>query len=120
LDGAGLSALVEGRPFTFRTDKLFAPGDRIKVLLRPEDMRITELKNGNPANGSLTGHVIERNYKGMTLDSIILLENGKKVQASEFFDEEDPSFDYTIGERVAVEWVPNWEVILPDEEAQSL
>jgi spermidine/putrescine transport system ATP-binding protein len=120
LDAANLEAMVEGRPCGFRTDKPFSPGDRIKVLLRPEDLRITELKNGISANGRLTGHVIERNYKGMTLDSIILLENGKKVQASEFFDEEDPSFDYTIGEQVAVEWVPNWEVILADEEAESL
>ncbi len=117
LDAANIAATVEGRQFTFRTDKNFQPGDRIKVLLRPEDLRITELKNGAALDGKLTGHVIERNYKGMTLDSIILLENGKKVLASEFFDEEDPSFDYTIGERVAVEWVPNWEVILPDEQA---
>jgi spermidine/putrescine transport system ATP-binding protein len=117
LDAANLEASVEGMPCTFRTDKTFQPGDRIKILLRPEDLRITELKNGKSANGKLTGRVIERNYKGMTLDSVIVLENGKKVQASEFFDEEDPSFDYTIGEQVTVEWVPNWEVILPDEEA---
>jgi len=120
VDAANLAATVEGMPCAFKTDKSFNPGDRIKVLLRPEDLRITELKNGKPANGRLAGQVIERNYKGMTLDSVIILENGKKVQASEFFDEEDPSFDYAIGERVAVEWVPNWEVILPDEEAKSL
>jgi spermidine/putrescine transport system ATP-binding protein len=119
LDSSNLSATVEGMPCTFRSEKNFNPGDRIKVLLRPEDLRITELKNGKTADGRLTGQVIERNYKGMTLDSVIILENGKKVQASEFFDEEDPSFDYAIGERVAVEWVPNWEVILPDEEAES-
>ena len=120
IDASNIDVVVEGMPCSIRTDKSFIPGDKIKVLLRPEDLRIYELKNGGSASGKLTGQVIERNYKGMTLDSIIVLENGKKVLASEFFDEEDPSFDYTLGERVTVEWVPNWEVILADEEEQPI
>ena len=36
--------------------------------------------------------------------------------ASEFFDEDDPDFDYRLGERVRVSWVPDWEIILPDDE----
>jgi spermidine/putrescine transport system ATP-binding protein len=115
-----LLADVEGVGCTLRTPRAFEVGDRIKVMLRPEDMRVTELKNGMAADGSsidgkFLGKVLERTYKGMTLDSLILLDSGKKIQASEFFDEEDPSFDYTIGERVAVGWVPTWEEILPDD-----
>jgi len=35
--------------------------------------------------------------------------------ASEFFDEDDPSFDYRLNQSVAVKWVPGWEVVLPYE-----
>ncbi len=119
-NGSSVFADVEGVGCTLRTTRPFQAGDRIKVLLRPEDLRITELKNGEAVDGSsidkkFIGRVLERTYKGMTLDSLILLDSGKKIQASEFFDEADPSFDYAIGERVAVGWVPSWEEILPDD-----
>jgi spermidine/putrescine transport system ATP-binding protein len=61
------------------------------------------------------GTVIERNYKGKTLDSIILLPSGVEIMASEFFDEDDPSFDYSLNQSVAVKWVPGWEVVMPYE-----
>ncbi|MGO2503230.1 MAG: TOBE domain-containing protein, partial [Cobetia marina] len=59
--------------------------------------------------------VIERNYKGMTLDTVLELDSGQQLLASEFFDEDDPDFDYRLGERVKVSWVPDWEIILPDD-----
>jgi spermidine/putrescine transport system ATP-binding protein len=38
------------------------------------------------------------------------------VRASEFFDENDPDFDYRRGEPVRVSWVPGWETLLPHED----
>ena len=68
-------------------------------------------------NGVLdvVGTVVERNYKGKTLDSLIRLASGIEVIASEFFDEDDPSFDYSLNQKVAIKWVPGWEVVLPHE-----
>lgn len=59
------------------------------------------------------------NYKGSTLDSIIELENGHIIKASEFFDEEDPSFDYKMHEAVKVSWVDGWEWLLPNDTSTS-
>ncbi|MCH8498951.1 MAG: spermidine/putrescine ABC transporter ATP-binding protein PotA [Marinobacter sp.] len=86
-------------------------GDAIQVLLRPEDIRVLEPSR----DAGIPGVVIERNYKGSTLDSLIELESGQQVLASEFFDEDDPTFDYSLGERVRVSWVDGWEWVLPDD-----
>ena len=42
-------------------------------------------------------------------------EDGTEVLASEFFDEDDPTFDYRLGEPVKVSWVDGWEWLLPTE-----
>ena len=89
-------------------------GDIVNLLLRPEDLRIYEVDDS--AHNGLFGRVIESNYKGSTLDSIIELDNGHIIKASEFFDEDDPSFDYKIDEPVKVTWVDGWEWVLPNED----
>ena len=96
-------------------DKEVQVGDIVNLLLRPEDLRIYDV-NDSTRTG-LIGRVIESNYKGSTLDSIIKLDNGHIIKASEFFDEEDPSFDYKINEPVKVTWVDGWEWVLPDEDS---
>lgn len=92
-------------------------GDRVNLLLRPEDLRIYDPADSNHAG--LLGRVIESNYKGSTLDSIIELQNGHIIKASEFFDEDDPSFDYKINEAVKVSWVDGWEWVLPNDTATA-
>lgn len=62
------------------------------------------------------GAIVERSYRGSTLDTTIHLDDGPVISACEFFDEDDPDFDYRVGERVKVSWVKGWEVVLPDEE----
>lgn len=89
-------------------------GNIVNLLLRPEDLRIYEVDDN--AHNGLLGRVIESNYKGSTLDSIIELDNGHIIKASEFFDEDDPSFDYKIDEPVKVTWVDGWEWVLPNED----
>lgn len=91
--------------------RTYQEGDAVLVLLRPEDMR---LKGVDDAEG-FPARVIERNYKGMTLDTVLELPSGQQLLASEFFDEEDPDFDYRLGEQVSVGWVTDWEIILPDD-----
>jgi spermidine/putrescine transport system ATP-binding protein len=90
------------------------PGRNVQILLRPEDLRLSEdIEAGMPR---LSGTIMERRYRGATLDTTIHLDAGPIVQACEFFDEDDPDFDYSIGERVDVSWVRGWELLLPDEE----
>ena len=87
-------------------------GQSISLLLRPEDIRVYYLNEGYDG---LVGYVVDSAYKGSTLDSVIKLENGNMVKASEYFNEDDPNFNYKLGQEVRVDWVDGWEWILPDE-----
>ncbi|WP_108327508.1 spermidine/putrescine ABC transporter ATP-binding protein PotA [Vibrio cholerae] len=89
-------------------------GDKLQVLLRPEDLRIEEIKESEEKG--IVGHVTDRTYKGMTLESVVELESGMCVMVSEFFNEDDPDADHSIGQKVAVTWVESWEVVLNDEQ----
>jgi spermidine/putrescine transport system ATP-binding protein len=108
-----IAVQLDGLHCVLRTDRSFTIGDRLHVLLRPEDLRVEVLPDGAAPPGRLAGAILEKTYKGMTLDTVIRLDNGKILFACEFFDEDDPSFDYALGQRVAVGWVPNWETVLP-------
>ena len=105
---------VEGLKWRLHAGHNFKVGDKVHVLLRPEDVRVEYIDDPHP-DQYLVGAVIERNYKGKTLDSLIRLPSGIEVLAVEFFDEADPSFDYSLNEKVALKWVPGWEVVLPYE-----
>jgi len=103
-----------GQQFTTKTTNNLQPGQDIQLLLRPEDLRLTS--DISPDMPVFNGTIIERSYRGSTLDTTILLQDGPTVQACEFFDEDDPDFDYRVGEQVTVSWVRGWEVVLPDED----
>ncbi len=60
---------------------------------------------------------MDRNYKGMTLESSVKLDhNGMNVLVSEFFNEDDPNIDHEVGQKVALTWHEGWEVVLGDDE----
>ncbi|MGL5430552.1 MAG: spermidine/putrescine ABC transporter ATP-binding protein PotA, partial [Vibrio sp.] len=88
-------------------------GDKLQVLLRPEDLRIEEIKESEEKG--IVGHVTDRTYKGMTLESVVELESGMCVMVSEFFNEDDPDVDHSIGQKVAITWVESWEVVLNEQ-----
>ena len=115
LDERRVHAHVEGRECTIDVNFPVTPGQKLNVLLRPEDLRVDEIHDGVEAEG-LIGYVRERNYKGMTLESVVELENGKMVLVSEFFNEDDPDFDHSLDQKMAINWVESWEVVLADEE----
>ncbi|CTT14352.1 spermidine/putrescine ABC transporter ATP-binding protein PotA [Escherichia coli] len=115
LDEQRVRANVEGRECNIYVNFAVEPGQKLHVLLRPEDLRVEEINDDNHAEG-LIGYVRERNYKGMTLESVVELENGKMVMVSEFFNEDDPDFDHSLDQKMAINWVESWEVVLTDEE----
>ena len=109
---------VEGLQWTLKAQHNFTAGDKVHVLLRPEDLRVEYIDDFH-ASQYLVGTVVERNYKGKTLDSLIRLGSGIEVLASEFFNEDDPSFDYRPNQKVALKWVPGWEVVMPAEKSEA-
>ncbi len=113
LDKKNLRITMMGQGITLVSPLVGPPGTKVQILLRPEDLRVGEdIKEEMPR---FSGTILERRYRGATLDTTIQLDDGPTVQACEFFDEDDPDFDYRIGERVEVSWVYGWEVVLQDE-----
>ncbi|MDD1651298.1 MAG: spermidine/putrescine ABC transporter ATP-binding protein PotA, partial [Methylococcaceae bacterium] len=115
-DSSLIQAHVEGLIYTLRSVRPFLLGDGLHVLLRPEDLRVSVLSEGNVPAGQWGGKIVEKTYKGVTLDTSIRLDSGKTLLASEFFGEDYPAFDYVLGQRVSVGWVPGWETVLPADE----
>ncbi len=115
LDDQRVLANVEGRACNIFVNFAVEPGQQLNVLLRPEDLRVDEIHDETEAEG-LIGYIRERNYKGMTLESVVELENGKMVIVSEFFNEDDPDFDHSLNQKMVINWVESWEVVLADEE----
>ena len=87
-------------------------GQNVNLLLRPEDIRVYYT---HEAHEGLIGNVVDSAYKGSTLDSVIRLKNGNIVRTSEYFNEDDPNFNFKLGQEVRIDWVDGWEWFLPDE-----
>ncbi len=103
IDEKRIRAEIEGVESVVYYDKEAQAGDKLQVLLRPEDLRIEEIKESEEKG--IVGHVTERTYKGMTLDSVVQLDSGMRVMVSEFFNEDDPDVDHSLGQKVAITWV---------------
>nr|WP_105901520.1 spermidine/putrescine ABC transporter ATP-binding protein PotA [Vibrio gangliei] len=110
-DEKTITALIDDVECSVHYKRPVEPGQHLNVLLRPEDIRIEEIKESEDIG--IMGHVTERTYKGMTLDSVVELESGMRVMVSEFFNEDDPDVDHSIGQKVSITWVESWEVVLP-------
>ncbi len=105
---------LAGSACELQTDLELAVGATVQVVLRPEDLRLTEVGPEQQPEGCLLGRVVERIYKGRTLDTVVELAAGPRLKVSEFFDEDDPALDHPAGARVAASWVRGWEVVLAD------
>ncbi|EMI4393102.1 spermidine/putrescine ABC transporter ATP-binding protein PotA [Vibrio parahaemolyticus] len=114
IDEKRIRAEIEGVESVVYYDREAQAGDKLQVLLRPEDLRIEEIKESEEKG--IVGHVTERTYKGMTLDSVVQLDSGMRVMVSEFFNEDDPDVDHSLGQKVAITWVESWEVVLNDKQ----
>ncbi|PMH46525.1 putrescine/spermidine ABC transporter ATP-binding protein [Vibrio sp. 10N.286.49.B3] len=111
-DDKRIIANIEGIEATIYHSSDIHSGDKLQVLLRPEDLRLEEIKESEQRG--IVGHIIDRTYKGMTLDSVVELDSGMRVMVSEFFNEDDPDVDHSLGQKVVVTWVESWEVVLSD------
>ncbi|WP_319777767.1 spermidine/putrescine ABC transporter ATP-binding protein PotA [Maridesulfovibrio sp.] len=121
-DGFRIEADLGGMNCFLSAGREFASGDKVRVLLRPEDLQLSdclqyEYEQGCPV---FKGSVLETVYKGTTYDVVVELENGNTVLATEFFNEDAESVSYRPGDELAVSWIEGWEVVLPYEEQKGL
>lgn len=110
-----ITVKIEGEKHQYKSTKPYAINDKVNILLRPEDIRVYDTKEVTDTAEMFSGTVEEVIYKGTTVDLMVRLDSGKVLRAMEFFDEDDDSLVYTIGEKVWVHWIAGWEVILPNE-----
>ena len=106
---------IESIPFQCRTPRKNQVGDKVHLMIRPEDIRVWEAHEITDSKGMLPGKIVDIIYKGSTVDLKVELASGKIINASEFFDEDDDKLEYTLNESVWVHWFPGWEVLLPYE-----
>ena len=114
-DDGTYEADVEGVTFTLHTRREYAEGESVKVLLRPEDLKVYLEKEKALEPPFFLGTIVETVYKGATVDILLTLDNGRRLQAAEFFNEDDTVISYHSGNRVSVSWVEGWEVVLDAE-----
>lgn len=108
-------ANVEGQEFVLRTRREYEVGEAVKVLLRPEDLIVYLAKEEALKPPYFSGRIEETVYKGATVDILLTLDNGKRLIAAEFFNEDDADISYHPGDKVSVSWVEGWEVVLDEE-----
>ena len=104
---------LNGTVFRLSNKKEFKGGEKIKVLLRPEDIQVLKKKE-ECEEQTLEGVVREMIYKGTTVDLFIDLKMGKTVLATQFFNEDAEDIRYESGEKVFIHWIKGWEVLLRD------
>lgn len=98
-----------------KSSRNFGIGEKVHVLVRPEDVRVWGQSEVEDSSQMFAGSVEEVIYKGTTVDLMVRLANNKIVAATTFFDEDDDRLEYKMSEQVWVNWTPGWEVILPHE-----
>ena len=110
----GLDAVVEGRPCSLASNKPFAEGDQVLVLLRPEDLVFERTRPQDGSGPWFEGTVDDTLYKGTTYDITATLDQGRRILITKFFDEDAEDMQVVPGDRIHVSWIRGWEVVLPD------
>lgn len=117
IDGKQITVDILGKRRIVKSSREFSVGQKVHVLVRPEDLRVWDQKETEGDTAEMFPGVVEEViYKGTTVDLMVRLSNNKIVAATEFFDEDDDRLEYSIGEQVWATWASGWEVILPYEE----
>lgn len=116
VNGNKITLDIQGKKRVAKSLLNFQIGEKVMVLVRPEDLRVWGQTEVEDSSEMFPGIVEEVIYKGTTVDLMVRLSNNKLIAATEFFDEDDDKLEYTIGELVLATWLPGWEVVLPHEE----
>ena len=120
IEGDAMWITLASVPMKVLNKKNFQAGDHITIVVRPEDIDAWTRDEIESTESKIPGTVTEVIYKGSTVDLQITLHNGQILYTSEYFDEDDATLGYEIGEAVFVDWKLGWEVVLPYENPISL
>lgn len=115
IDGKYITVDIQGRKRIAKSHRPFSSGQKVHVLVRPEDMRVWGQSEIEDSSELFPGVIEEVTYKGTTVDLMVRLACNKLIAATKFFDEDNDRLEYTIGQPVWVTWPSGWEVILPHE-----
>jgi spermidine/putrescine transport system ATP-binding protein len=115
IDGKQITVMIQGSQRIIKSSRTFSIGQKVHVLVRPEDLRVWGQAEVDDATDMYPGTVEEVIYKGTTVDLMVRLANNQLVAATQFFDEDDDKLEYVIGDLVWATWVSGWEVVLPHE-----
>ncbi|VEH85783.1 spermidine/putrescine ABC transporter, ATP-binding protein PotA (plasmid) [Legionella adelaidensis] len=116
IENGDLLTEIESQPLHCKNTGNYNVGDRLHLLIRPEDIRVWDESEVESTADMLPGKIVDITYKGSTVDVKVQLPSGTIISASEFFDEDDDKLEYSPNERVWVQWFKGWEVLLPYEE----
>jgi spermidine/putrescine transport system ATP-binding protein len=112
LDNGGAQVEIQGRLFPVQNRRSLGLDSSVKVLLRPEDIQVMVEGRWSEEDPYLPGRVEEVIYKGKTVDLIVRLDNDESIFVTQFFNEDQENVVYREGQRVHVNWLYGWEVVL--------
>jgi spermidine/putrescine transport system ATP-binding protein len=115
IDGKRITFDIQGKRRIAKSSRSFSIGEKVHVLVRPEDLRVWGQAEVEDTANMFPGVVEEVIYKGTTVDLMVRLVNNTLVASTQFFDEDDDRLEYAMGEPVWVNWLSGWEVVLPYE-----
>ncbi|CAM4446904.1 MAG: Spermidine/putrescine import ATP-binding protein PotA [Legionellaceae bacterium] len=115
-DSKILQVEIEGKEFKLKNRGKYTAEEELYALVRPEDLQVWSPFEVEDTSNMFSAMVEEVIYKGCTVDLMIRLVSGKRLAATQFFNEDDEKLDFAPGENVWVHWIPGWEVILPHEQ----
>lgn len=104
-----MGVAVENLRIEIPNRKGFAVGDKLTIIIRPEDLRAwcrEEIENPEEMIPAKISQVV---YRGSLVDLIAETDSGLRLAVTEFFDEDDEDLDFKIGERVYLTWTYGWE-----------
>jgi spermidine/putrescine transport system ATP-binding protein len=114
-DDKELQVEIEGKEFKLKNRRKYSAEQALYTLVRPEDLQVWSPSEVDDTETMFQAVVEEVIYKGCTVDLMLRLMSGKRLAATQFFNEDDEKLDFLPGEAVWVHWIPGWEVILPNE-----
>lgn len=110
-DTSNTSLMVEG-DYLYQTPSKndFEINDKIKLLLRPENLKLTSASARSSSHG-IKGTLNEVRYRGALLDYLITLNSNKKVIATVFHNKAEGERNYQPGTEIFIEWINGKEVL---------
>ena len=116
VSGKNITLFIENEiVYTTTSNAHFLIGDKVCIAFRPEDITIKMVYKIDILKSIFIAKLESMTYKGATLESIMVMQSGKKIKVSEFFNEDSSYPTYKIKANILINWISGWEVIIKYE-----